>query len=504
MKKITIILLILLSFILTSNHCAYSQAYCSNGVVKCTNGERPICIRIGDVGTALCSGGLPVCGYANAGCCFPDEPRCPEPPTPILAPPPQPITPSIPTPVSTCNFQLVSILCTSQGFTLNPATCDCGLPITPTIPIMQAPPSMSNSSSCIIKSCSASNQCGASSYCDLNTSCCANNSTGCTKGCTNNSQCNNEEQCISFCCKASSLPAPTMQDQNGLLELNKIQTLVISDSGFFPFSNDSNNKLKNLFLIDSILNLTISNFTGGACKIAPAADLAEVNFSTTVDMDGLFTINYINAKPKNVNNYGIAFVPVSRACNFDLLTNTSFDAASSNISPSTSTPTPTTTPTTTPQPPPPAQPQTFQEGCTYVCKDDKVIFTNSNCPPEQGCNPASIQCPGSTTIIKDCIPPNSVTLSLLPQHKRGVFKLLAEGSNFNSPSECSVEAFVGALPIPISPRTLNLDSTTKKIIEVIIPKNLLRFLYKQSNNKIINITISCSNGAKGSKEIAIK
>ncbi len=152
-------------------------------------------------------------------------------------------------------------------------------------------------------------------------------------------------------------------------------------------------------------------------------------------------------------------------------------------------------------------PQTFQEGCTYVCQNDKVIFTNSNCPLEQGCNPVSIQCQGSTTIIKACeplTPPSSIILSLLSQNKRGYFKLIAEGTNFNSQSSCSVDASVGALKMNVFPITFNWSSGNHKIIiQVTIPKSLRKFLYKQFGNKVIDVEVSCSNGATGNKSITI-
>lgn len=98
-----------------------------------------------------------------------------------------------------------------------------------------------------------------------------------------------------------------------------------------------------------------------------------------------------------------------------------------------------------------------------------------------------------------------INLSTLPKTKRHIFKLLAEGNNFNSSSRCSVNAAVGALKMKVFPKDFNWDSGNHKIIiQVVIPKSLRRFLYKQAGNRVINVEVSCSNGANGLKEVPIQ
>jgi len=99
----------------------------------------------------------------------------------------------------------------------------------------------------------------------------------------------------------------------------------------------------------------------------------------------------------------------------------------------------------------------------------------------------------------------SINISSLPKTKRHIFKLLAEGTNFNSQSSCSVDASVGGLKMNVFPKIFNWSSGNHKIIiQVVIPKNLRKFLYKQAGNKVINVEVSCSNGTNGSKEVPIK
>ena len=186
---------------------------------------------------------------------------------------------------------------------------------------------------------------------------------------------------------------------------------------------------------------------------------------------------------------------------------------------------PTPTPIPTPQPTPPST------GCTSCsssaqCNLGKYCDLNTSCCKENpsgcvtGCTNDS-QCSSNSKCISNCcssvtvsggtssgggsVGVPSIKLHALPKSKRYVFKLLAEGINFSSSSSCNIDASVGGLKMGVSPTTFSLSlDNPKKIIQVIIPKNLRRFLYKQPANKIINVEVSCSNGATGLKTIPIE
>lgn len=206
------LLVLLLFFILTSNAYSYAQVSCTANGLTCANGGTPFCgYPTNSAVYPACSSGYPICCSRSFGCGGSSasssvECTTPSPPpvTPVIVVPTQPTTPSIPIPTSTCNYSLLTTVCTAQGFTINPATCNCGAPINPTtaIPTQPTVPAQP-SSSC---NCTSNAHCNVGKYCNLNTGCCISNPTSCVSGCSNNNQCFGNSTCVSNCCTSTSQP----------------------------------------------------------------------------------------------------------------------------------------------------------------------------------------------------------------------------------------------------------------------------------------------------------
>ena len=531
----------LIYYILFSNLPSYSQASCS---LSCNNGGTPSCRGLGSNWSPTCTDLGPLCctQFSGGGRACTGGIECPA---------PVPITYACNPGYTTCPPNIAPTdpggLCCLYGCCpSNPTQCKCSnnnqcspncsvqTPVPPTIytcdPGLTVCPNSNNTSAlCCPDGCCSSNpgqcKCSANSNqcspnCPATYSCNSGYTTCppniaptdpggicCLYGCcpSNSTQCKcpTSNQCSPNC----TLPTPTPTTPSGTISSTSSSTGGLSSDTFditLMSSTLNSTTALNVYVSFSpqsvaLLDKDITFYGNGIEQLLTDVDTIK-NILTVVWMGALTDDTAHIAgmlKPGTLSGSTSISVNKIEAVGGIDITN----KVTTTISPTSITN--STTGSTPPVQPPPSQ--GFQEGCTYVCKDDKVIFTNSNCPPDQGCNPASIQCPGSTTIVKDCILPNSVTLSLLPQHKRGSFKLLAEGNNFNSQSSCSVSASIGAFKMNVIPKVFNWNSEKHKtIIQVVIPKSLRRFLYKETSNKVINVDVSCSNGAKGSKEITIE
>ena len=101
------------------------------------------------------------------------------------------------------------------------------------------------------------------------------------------------------------------------LDFNTNQQLTISSPGFFPFSTTSNDIFKEVLPTNNSLTVQFSNFLGGPCAVAPAADFGEIGPQTVINGNGEFVLDFSN-QPINPNLFGLSLVPQSGPCIFDL------------------------------------------------------------------------------------------------------------------------------------------------------------------------------------------
>ena len=106
-----------------------------------------------------------------------------------------------------------------------------------------------------------------------------------------------------------------------IINFDSQQHATVDGPGFFPFSDNSNTDFTDLFPTtpNPSLDLTITNFMGTTCKIAPAADFEEIGPQINVNANGVFTINFTNVNPNEFMLFGFSFVPTTgSSCEFDL------------------------------------------------------------------------------------------------------------------------------------------------------------------------------------------
>ena len=117
------------------------------------------------------------------------------------------------------------------------------------------------------------------------------------------------------------------------------QQTTISGPGFFPFSSISNNTFHNGFSQNMGLEATFTNFLGGPCTLAPAADFAEIGPPFTITGNSNFLLDFSMAS-QNAGSFGLSFVPKGSPCTFNLLITTLTTSSSSGntISGNTITP----------------------------------------------------------------------------------------------------------------------------------------------------------------------
>lgn len=101
------------------------------------------------------------------------------------------------------------------------------------------------------------------------------------------------------------------------LDFNTDQTLTVSGPGFFQFSTTANDDFHMLFPTNPNLDVIISNYLGGPCLIAPAADFNEVGPQTTLSGNNQLMLDFTMAG-ENVDLFGLSFVPTSAPCTFNL------------------------------------------------------------------------------------------------------------------------------------------------------------------------------------------
>lgn len=123
------------------------------------------------------------------------------------------------------------------------------------------------------------------------------------------------------------------------VELNSTQQFTVSGPGFFPFSSISNDNFQAQFPQNMNLEATFTNFLGGPCTIAPAADFAEIGSPFTVTGNSNFLLDFSMAT-NNVDFFGLSFVPKGSPCTFNLFITTPNPPSSSGdiISGNTITP----------------------------------------------------------------------------------------------------------------------------------------------------------------------
>ena len=102
------------------------------------------------------------------------------------------------------------------------------------------------------------------------------------------------------------------------IDLNSTQQITVSNPGFFPFTSASNNIFENEFSQNTNLQATFTNFLGGPCILAPAADFGEIGPPVTINGNGIFILNFNMANPETTNQFGLSFVPQGSPCTFNL------------------------------------------------------------------------------------------------------------------------------------------------------------------------------------------
>ena len=123
-------------------------------------------------------------------------------------------------------------------------------------------------------------------------------------------------------CLVLLLLIPSAIAQTFIVHFNIQQHVILDEPGFFPFSDDSNTDFTNLFPTNPNpgIDLTVTNFTGTSCKIAPAADFEEIGPQITIDANGHFTIHFTGVNPNQFMTFGFSLVPGSgSSCEFDFL-----------------------------------------------------------------------------------------------------------------------------------------------------------------------------------------
>ena len=106
------------------------------------------------------------------------------------------------------------------------------------------------------------------------------------------------------------------------------QQATITSPGFFPFSNTSNDAFQGQFSQNMNLEATFTNFLGGPCTLAPAADFAEIGPPFTITGNSNFLLDFSMAS-ENVDIFGLSFVPKGSPCTFNLQLTTQNTSSSS-------------------------------------------------------------------------------------------------------------------------------------------------------------------------------
>ncbi len=108
------------------------------------------------------------------------------------------------------------------------------------------------------------------------------------------------------------------------------QQFTITSPGFFPLSNIANDAFQEQFSQNMNLEATFTNFLGGPCTLAPAADFAEIGPPFTITGNSNFLLDFSMASP-NVDIFGLSLVPKGSPCTFNLqLTTPKIQSSSSS------------------------------------------------------------------------------------------------------------------------------------------------------------------------------
>lgn len=94
-----------------------------------------------------------------------------------------------------------------------------------------------------------------------------------------------------------------------LIELNTQQSFGINSPGFFPFSDEANETIKELLVENSSVAVIITTFSGKGLKIAPAADNRETGRKKKVNPKLEKNVLVLEYKKKKANKFGLSFVP---------------------------------------------------------------------------------------------------------------------------------------------------------------------------------------------------
>ncbi len=101
------------------------------------------------------------------------------------------------------------------------------------------------------------------------------------------------------------------------LDFNTDQTLTVSGPGFFQFATTANSDFHMIFPTNPTLDVSISNYLGGPCLLAPAADFAEIGPQTTLNGNQQLILDF-NMAGQNIDLFGLSFSPVSAPCTFNV------------------------------------------------------------------------------------------------------------------------------------------------------------------------------------------
>lgn len=101
---------------------------------------------------------------------------------------------------------------------------------------------------------------------------------------------------MSFCVPSFAAP----------FEINAPQDVIISQTGFYVFSDSANQTLKELLKESGSVAIIIKNFNGKGIKVAPAADNHEIGRKKSVNGDSVIVINYNKKKAKR---FGLSLIP---------------------------------------------------------------------------------------------------------------------------------------------------------------------------------------------------
>lgn len=251
------------------------------------------------------------------------------------------------------------------------------------------------------------------------------------------------------------------------IEINAPNDLAISTGGIFFFSTASNQKFKDVFPTNSLLNLGFTNFSGGPLTVAPAADFVVIGPSQDVRGNGNIILDYSMAT-QNVSNYGFSIIPTNGFSVF--VVTPTLNASSSG-------------------------------GIISSSSGGGIVISSSS----SGSAVSTSSSSGSIgSINKPNLTLSGPSLLTLKPQGNNVLKLTAKAESFSSNSKCQVYTSNDSL-LRVKPTVflLGQDHTTQAI-RIGVPQIFAVHLIDTSTSKAVTINVTCENGASDEMDLVIK